>query len=120
MPKTALIAEDDETIRMLFTSLLETGGWTMVDEASDGATAVELYKQHRPSLVLMDIQMPEMDGVDALKTIMAHDPEAVVVMLTAISNLDIIEDCIHAGAKDYLRKDLSPADIKKRLDELAP
>ena len=118
MSKTALIAEDDETIRMLFASLLETGGWTVVGEADNGARAVDMYKEHTPDLVLMDIQMPEMDGVDALKAVIAHDPNAVVVMLTAISNLDIIEDCIQAGAKDYLRKDLSPVDIKKRLDEL--
>jgi len=116
--KTVIVAEDDETTRTLFVSLLKTTGWTVAAEAANGKEAVEAFKTHRPGLTLLDIQMPEMDGVEALKRIKTEDPNATVVMLTGISNMDVIEDCIAAGAKDYLRKDLNPLEIRDRLDDI--
>ncbi|MES1167781.1 MAG: response regulator, partial [Oleiharenicola lentus] len=72
---------------------------------ANGAEAVELYKLHQPDLVLLDVNMPILDGVQALGQIKAFDPDAVVVMLTSLANRQTVEECVRLGAADYIRKD---------------
>ena len=121
MPDTSklqvLVVDDSEDIRKLISFLLESMGCEVVGEAENGMEAVDLFKKKRPDLVLLDILMPAMNGLEVLKRLMKIDRNAAVVMLTAVDNNLVAEDCILAGAKDYLRKDLGPEEMQKRLAE---
>ena len=112
-----LIVDDDEVVRELISVLVESMGHEVVGEAENGAQGIDLFKKNRPDITLLDIQMPVMNGLEALKKIMKIDRNAAVLMLTAVDNNLVAEDCILAGAKDYLRKDLGPEEMKTRLAE---
>ena len=79
-------------------------GYEVVGEAADGAQAVTMYKELKPDLVTMDITMPEMDGITALKNIRAENPNAVVIMCSAMGQQAMVIDAIQAGAKDFIVK----------------
>lgn len=81
--KKVLIVDDAAFMRMSIRMILEKGGYQIVGEAQNGLEGVSLYKEHKPDIVTMDITMPEMSGVDALKAIKAYDPQAKVVMVSA-------------------------------------
>lgn len=104
MSKTVLIVDDAAFMRMMIKDILTKNGYEVVAEASDGAQAVEKYKEHNPDLVTMDITMPEMDGIAALKEIRAFDPEAKVIMCSAMGQQAMVIDAIQAGAKDFVVK----------------
>ncbi|TGU66284.1 response regulator, partial [Mesorhizobium sp. M00.F.Ca.ET.186.01.1.1] len=84
--------------------ILSKNGYSVVGEASDGAQAVEKYKELGPDLVTMDITMPEMDGISALKEIKKLDPNARVIMCSAMGQQAMVIDAIQAGAKDFIVK----------------
>ncbi|HEY2206311.1 MAG TPA: response regulator [Pseudonocardia sp.] len=98
-----LIAEDEALIRLDLAEMLREEGYDVVAEAADGAAAVELARELRPSLVIMDIKMPKVDGISAAGTIVG-ERIAPVVMLTAFSQRDLIEQARDAGAMAYLVK----------------
>jgi two-component system, chemotaxis family, chemotaxis protein CheY len=102
MPKI-LVVDDAEFLRVRITKMLTGEGHTVV-EAENGAKAVATFKTEKPDMVLMDITMPEMDGLSALKEIRAFDPGAKVVMLTALGQESIVLEAIKAGAKDFVVK----------------
>ncbi|MEE8352026.1 MAG: response regulator [Rhodospirillales bacterium] len=112
-----LVVDDDESIRALLKVVLGILGCEIAGEAEDGAKGLESYKQIHPDLTLLDISMPNMNGIETLKAILIFDPNAQVLMLTAVKDNIVAEDCILAGAKDYLRKDLGPEDMERRLRE---
>jgi len=114
MPKVIVI-DDMHSVRALTKALLTSLGCEVAGEAENGADGVELFKSERPDLTLLDIEMPIKNGIDTLKAILKIDPDAQVVMLTSVDNTFVAEDCILAGAKDYLNKGLSPEDMKARL-----
>jgi len=89
---------------MRIKDLAHEAGWTVVAEAVDGAECVARYLEHRPDLVTLDIVMPEMDGVEALRAIRAADPSARVVMVSAIDQKSKLSECIRAGALDFVVK----------------
>ncbi|CAM3400894.1 MULTISPECIES: response regulator [Brevibacillus] len=104
MSNKVLIVDDAAFMRMMIKEILSKNGYTIVGEASDGAQAVEKYKELGPDLVTMDITMPEMDGIAALKEIKKMDPNARVIMCSAMGQQAMVIDAIQAGAKDFIVK----------------
>jgi two-component system chemotaxis response regulator CheY len=113
-----LIVDDAAFMRMMVKDTLAKGGYTDVCEACDGVQAVEKYKEVKPELVLMDITMPNMDGLEALKAIKAHDPSAVVVMCSAMGQETMVIDAIKSGAKDFIVKPFKPDRILDTVSKI--
>ncbi|GAA0331890.1 chemotaxis protein CheY [Bacillus carboniphilus] len=104
MAQTILVVDDAAFMRMMIKDILTKNGFEVVAEAQDGAQAVEKYKEHQPDLVTMDITMPEMDGITALKEIKQLNPDAKVIMCSAMGQQAMVIDAIQAGAKDFIVK----------------
>lgn len=102
--KKVLIVDDAAFMRMMVKDILQKNGFEVVGEGCNGIQAVELYKQERPDVVTMDITMPEMDGIEAVKQIKAFDPNAKVVMCSAMGQQSMVMDAIKAGARDFIVK----------------
>ncbi|MEK7278327.1 MAG: response regulator [Chloroflexota bacterium] len=102
-----LIVDDAEFLRVRISKMLVGGGHEVI-EADNGLNAVNTYKSAKPDVVLMDITMPEMDGLAALKEIRAADPNARVVMLTALGQESVVLEAIKSGAKDFVVKPFEP------------
>lgn len=104
MGKNILICDDAAFMRMMIKDILTKNGYNVVGEAENGVKAIEMYKETKPDLVLMDITMPEMDGIQALKQIKAGDPGAQVIMCSAMGQQAMVIESIQAGAKDFIVK----------------
>ena len=104
MAKNILICDDAAFVRMMIKDILTKNGYNVAGEAENGAKAVEKYNELKPDLVLMDITMPEMDGIQALKKIKESSPEAVVIMCSAMGQQAMVIESIQAGAKDFIVK----------------
>ena len=100
-----LLVDDHEVVRVGLKSFLQTQeGISVLAEASNGEEAIEMALRHKPDIVLMDITMPEMDGIAALKSIKEKDPSAIVIMCSAMGQQAMVIDAIQAGAKDFIVK----------------
>ena len=99
-----LVVDDAAFMRMMIKDILTKNGYEVTGEATDGAQAIEKYKEISPDLVTMDITMPEMDGISALKEIKKIDPHAKVIMCSAMGQQAMVIDAIQAGAKDFIVK----------------
>ena len=99
MAKNILICDDAAFMRMMIKDILTKNGYNVVGEAENGLKAVEKYNELKPDLVLMDITMPEMDGIQALKNIKASDAGAMVIMCSAMGQQAMVIESIQAGAK---------------------
>lgn len=108
--KRAVVAEDEVLIRMDIVETLQEGGYEVVGEAGNGEEGVNLAREHRPDVVVMDIKMPVMDGLTAAEHI-ANESLAPVVILTAFSQTDLVERAREAGAMAYVVKPFTPADL---------
>ena len=104
MAKNILICDDAAFMRMMIKDILTKNGYTVAGEAEIGAKAVEKYTELKPDLVLMDITMPEMDGIQALKKIRELDPKASVIMCSAMGQQAMVIESIQSGAKDFIVK----------------
>ncbi|HEY4552918.1 MAG TPA: response regulator [Bacillaceae bacterium] len=104
MAKKILVVDDAAFMRMMVKDILTKNGFDVVGEAADGAQAVEKYKELKPDLVTMDITMPEMDGITALKEIRQFDSAAKIIMCSAMGQQAMVIDAIQAGAKDFIVK----------------
>ncbi|WP_054028977.1 response regulator [Bacillus sp. FJAT-28004] len=104
MANRILIVDDAAFMRMMIRDILSKNGYEVVGEAQDGAQAVEKYKELKPDLTTMDITMPEMDGISALKEIKKIDGNAKVIMCSAMGQQAMVIDAIQAGAKDFIVK----------------
>ncbi|GBG09605.1 two-component system response regulator [Paenibacillus sp. MY03] len=104
MANRILIVDDAAFMRMMIRDILSKNGYEVVGEAQDGAQAVEKYKELKPDLITMDITMPEMDGISALKEIKKMDGNAKVIMCSAMGQQAMVIDAIQAGAKDFIVK----------------
>lgn len=101
---SVLIVDDAAFMRMLLKDILIKNGYQIAGEAPNGYKAIEMYKSERPDIVTMDITMPEMDGIQALKEIRAFDPSARVIMCSAMGQQAMVMDAIKAGARDFIVK----------------
>ena len=113
-----MVVDEAAIIRMKVKNALAQGGYTDVCEASDGAEAVQMYAEQKPQLVLMDITMPNMDGLEALKKIRENDGNAQIVMCSAMGQESMVIDAIKAGAKDFIVKPFKPERILSTVDGL--
>ena len=104
MAKNILICDDAAFMRMMIKDILTKNGYNVVGEAENGAKDIEKYNELHPDLVLMDITMPEMDGIAALKGIKQIDPNAHVIMCSAMGQQAMVIESIQAGAKDFIVK----------------
>ncbi len=105
---SVLIADDAAFMRMMLKNVLTEAGYEIAGEAENGAVAVAKYRELNPDLTTMDITMPEMDGLAALKEIRAGDPSARVVMCSAMGQQSMVIESIQAGAKDFIVKPFQP------------
>jgi two-component system chemotaxis response regulator CheY len=103
-----LIVDDALIMRMKIREIATRAGWTVVAEAANGADAVKMFDEHQPDMVTLDMVMPEMDGLTALKTIRGRHPQANIVMVSAINQKDKLRECIVAGAMDFVVKPFDP------------
>jgi len=103
-----LIVDDAAFMRMMIKDILTKNGYEVAGEAGNGAIAVESFAELQPELVIMDITMPEMDGIEAVKKIKASDPSAKIIMCSAMGQQAMVIDAIQAGARDFIVKPFQP------------
>jgi two-component system chemotaxis response regulator CheY len=104
MAKNILICDDAAFMRMMIKDILTKNGYNIAGEAENGVKAIEKYNELKPDLVLMDITMPEMDGIQALKKIKEADAKATVIMCSAMGQQAMVIESIQAGARDFIVK----------------
>lgn len=114
---TILLVDDEAHIRKYVGLILRQLGSPKIIEATNGEEGVAAYLRENPDLVLLDVNMPIMDGIETLKKLKEIDPECVVVMLTSLANRQTIEQAVELGASNYIRKDASRDEITKALTE---
>ena len=108
MSNNILLVDDAAFMRMMLKDILTKNGYNVVGEAENGAQAVEKYRELKPNLVVMDITMPEMDGIQAAKAIKAADANALIIMCSAMGQQAMVIEAIQAGAKDFIVKPFQP------------
>jgi len=106
-----LVVDDAIFMRRMISEILEENGMEVVGEADTGAAAIKLYNELKPDLVTMDIIMPEMNGIDAVKEIMAIDAQAKIVMCSALGQQALVQEALAAGARDFLIKPFNPSRV---------
>ncbi|WP_202799975.1 response regulator [Schlesneria paludicola] len=110
--KRLMIVDDALIMRMKIREIATKAGWTVVAEAPNGAEAVRLFDEHHPDMVTLDMVMPEMDGLSALKAIRSSHPAANVVMVSAVNQKEKLRECITAGAVDFIVKPFDPEQLQ--------
>ncbi|HEY1794467.1 MAG TPA: response regulator [Opitutaceae bacterium] len=112
-----MLVDDEAHIRKFISLLLRHLGISRIYEAPNGSEAIELFKKVRPDLVMLDVNMPVMDGLETLKALKEVDENCVVVMLTSLANRQTIDTAVNLGAANYIRKDAPPEEIGRALAE---
>lgn len=113
-----LVVDDALIMRTMIKDLARQAGWEIAGEATTGAEAVTRYRELKPDLVTLDIVMPEMDGVEALRTIRGEDPAARVVMVSAIDQRAKLTECIQLGAHDFIVKPFDRQALRGMFESL--
>ncbi|WP_036224417.1 chemotaxis protein CheY [Mesoaciditoga lauensis] len=119
MAKKVLVVDDAAFMRMLLKDIITKAGYEVVGEASNGAEAVEKYKELKPDIVTMDITMPEMNGIEATKEIMKIDPNANIIMCSAMGQQMMVVEAIQAGAKDFIVKPFQQGRVVEALSKIS-
>lgn len=108
MGNRVLVVDDAAFMRMMIKDILKKGGYEVVGEAEDGMRAIEKFRELNPDLVTMDITMPDMDGITAVREIRKINSQAVIIMCSAMGQQAMVIDAIQAGAKDFVVKPFQP------------
>lgn len=108
MAKNILIVDDALFMRMRLKEIIVRNGYNVIGEAENGKIGYEKYKELRPDLVMMDITMPEVDGIGSVKLIRMEDPNAKIVMCSAMGQQSMVMDALYAGACDFIVKPFQP------------
>jgi two-component system chemotaxis response regulator CheY len=116
--KKVLITDDASFMRMMLRNILEKNGYEVIGEAVNGADAIEKYRILQPDFVTMDITMPEMNGIDAVKGIKAVNAQAKIIMVSAMGQQELIMDALKAGAKDFIVKPFNETRILESFAKL--
>lgn len=117
MIKDVLVVDDAAFMRMRLRNIVEEFGATVIGEATNGNEAIQKFQELKPGLVFLDITMPEMDGISALKAIREIDSSVRVVMISAIGQKEVITDALKAGANDYITKPFDVDQVKSALEK---
>jgi two-component system chemotaxis response regulator CheY len=104
MAHTILVVDDTAFMRMMIKNVVQKHGYQVIGEAGDGEEAIAKYKELRPDLVTMDITMPKLDGISAIKAIMEFDPNAKIIVCSAMGQKAMVIEALKSGAKDFLVK----------------
>lgn len=118
MDKKIMIVDDAAFMRMMIKNSLTGNGYTNIIEAGDGQIAFETYKTEKPDLVIMDITMPNMDGIQSLQAIKSYDANAMVVMCSAMGQEAMVVDAIRFGALDFIVKPFKPDRILQTVKKI--
>ena len=118
MAKNVLICDDAAFMRMMIKEILSKNGYNIAGEAENGLKAIEKYNELKPDLVLMDITMPEMDGIEALKKIKEADPNATIIMCSAMGQQAMVIEAIQSGAKDFIVKPFQPERVLEAVKKV--
>jgi len=115
---TVLVCDDAVFMRTMVSDILSQAGFTVVGEAENGKQAVEKYKQLKPDLVTMDIIMPEMGGIEAVKQITQADPGARILMCSAMGQQALVQEALQAGARDFVVKPFQPSRVLEAVQRV--
>ena len=118
MGRTVLICDDAIFMRSMIADILKQAGFEVVGEAETGAEAVARYRELKPDLVTMDLVMPDMGGLDAVRQIMAEDPNAKVLMCSAMGQQALVVEAIQAGARDFVVKPFQPSRVLEAVQRV--
>jgi len=114
-PTTVLVCDDALFMRTLLRNILNAGGYEIAGEAATGRTAVEQFAEHRPDVVLMDMVMPAMSGLDAVRAIREIDPNARIVMCSAMGQQELVDQVLRAGACGFITKPFATVRVLEAL-----
>ena len=118
MSQTVLICDDAIFMRTMISDILVQAGFDVVGEAESGVQAVERYRQLKPDLVTMDIVMPDMGGIDAVRDIIREDPQAKILMCSAMGQQALVIEAIQAGARDFVVKPFQPSRVLEAVQRV--
>ncbi len=113
-----IIADDSDSIRLVLKDILLIGKHETIAEAIDGAEAIDLYQQHNPQVLLLDLAMPKKDGLTVVKEVMEYDPNAKIILITASDDQKIINQCLEHGAKSHISKPFDFNSVLKSITTL--
>ncbi|MCX6665754.1 MAG: response regulator [Euryarchaeota archaeon] len=118
MGKKVLLVDDTKFMRMMLANILKPKGFEIVGEAGDGLEAINMYNQLKPDLVTMDIVMPNMEGIEAVRNIVAADNGAKVIMVTAVGQESKVKEAIEAGARGYIVKPFQANQVLEEVEKV--
>jgi len=118
MGKKVLLVDDTKFMRMMLANILKPKGYEIVAEAEDGLQAIEKYNQLKPDLVTMDIVMPNMEGIEAARNIVASDSNAKIIMVTAVGQESKVKEAIEAGARGYIVKPFQAPQVIEEVEKV--
>ena len=118
MGHTVLVCDDAIFMRTMISDILSQAGYQIVGEAESGAQAVQKYRELKPELVTMDIVMPDMSGIEAVREICKEDPDARILMCSAMGQQALVVEAIQAGAKDFVVKPFQPSRVLEAVQRV--
>ncbi len=118
MSNRLLVIDDAAIIRVMISDTAREAGWEVVGQGADGKQGAELHRQLCPDVTTLDLVMPDYDGLYALRTILSHDPEAIVVVVSALDQKHVLEEAFKLGAADFLVKPFDKNQLVETLNQL--